>query len=202
MISSRLFVDRACRGRGRTSSWYRSWPRSRCGSLPLAVPTLNLPACRGRLGGLREKLGEGSTASGRGVAHEDLRDRLAPRSAGAFAAFEQIGRGVGVEDVGVGPVLVHAAPRIGPVIEQLAADQMAADAPHVLIALSLEMLVADHHVVDVGGLVGEMVEAALVAADAEECVMIDIILAAVQAIERADDVALLAGIELVRAAEA
>src|SRR5947209_15132539 len=57
----------------------------------------------------------------RGVAHEDLRDRLAPRPAGAFAALQQVGRGAGVENIGVGPVLVHPAPRIGPIIEQLAA---------------------------------------------------------------------------------
>src|SRR5215510_6312208 len=47
-----------------------------------------------------------------------------------------------------------------------------------------------------------MVEAALVAANAEEGVMVDIAVAAVQAVERADDIALLPGIELVRAAEA
>ena len=97
------------------------------------------------------------------MTHKDLRDRLAPRSAGALAALQDVGRGVGVEHVGVGPVLVHPSPRVGPVIEQLAADQMAADAPHVLIAFAGQMLVTDHHVVDVGRLVGEMVEAALVA---------------------------------------
>src|SRR4029077_6022874 len=105
--------------------------------------------------------------SGRGVAHEDLRDRLAPGSAGAFAAFQEVGRGAGVEHIGVGPMLVHATPRIGPVIEELAADQGAAEGPHVLIALFLQMLVADHDIVDIGGLVGQMVEAALVAANAE-----------------------------------
>src|SRR5260370_36811003 len=47
-----------------------------------------------------------------------------------------------------------------------------------------------------------MIEAALVAANAEKRVMVDIVVAAVQAIERTDDVALLPGIEFVRAAEA
>src|SRR5260370_21870580 len=79
---------------------------------------------------------------------------------------------------------------------------MAADAPHMLVALLLQMLVADHHVVDVGGLERQMIEAALVAANAEKRVMVDIVVAAVQAIERTDDVALLPGIEFVRAAEA
>ena len=64
------------------------------------------------------------------------------------------------------------------------------------------MLVADHDVVDVGGLVGQMVEARLVAADAEEDVVVDIVVAAVEPVERADDVVLLVGIDLVRAAEA
>src|SRR5260370_18034410 len=79
---------------------------------------------------------------------------------------------------------------------------MAADAPHMLVALLLQMLVADHHVVDVGGLERPMIEAALVAANAEKRVMVDIAVDAVQAIERTDDVALLPGIEFVRAAEA
>src|SRR5271166_392948 len=78
---------------------------------------------------------------------------------------------------------------------------MAADAPHVLIALLLQMFVADHHIVDVGGLIGQMVEPALVASDAEEGMVVDIVVAAVEPIERTDDIRLLPGIELVRAAE-
>src|SRR5215469_15783428 len=99
-------------------------------------------------------------------------------------------------------MLVHAAPRIGPIIEQLAADQVAADAPHVLVPLLLQMLVANHHIVDIGRFVGKVVEPTLITADAEEGVMIDIVVAAVEPVERADNVALLPGIELVRAAEA
>jgi hypothetical protein len=128
------------------------------------------------------------------VTHKDLRDRLAPRSAGALAAFHDVGWGMGVEHIGIGPMLVHAAPRVGPVIEELAADQMAAYAPHVLVAFANQMLVTDHHVVDIGGLVGEVIEPALVAANAEEGVMVDVPVTAVEAIEGADDVALLAGI--------
>src|SRR5437899_8398267 len=79
---------------------------------------------------------------------------------------------------------------------------MAADAPHVLIALPCQMLVTDHYVVDVRCLVRQVVQTALVAADAEEGVMVDIAVAAVEAVEGADDIALLSGIELVRAAEA
>src|SRR5260370_11509752 len=79
---------------------------------------------------------------------------------------------------------------------------MAADDPHMLVALLLQMLVADHHVVDVGGVERQMIEAALAAANAEKRVMVDIEVAGVQAIKRAEDVALLPGIEFVRAGEA
>src|SRR5438270_6138996 len=64
------------------------------------------------------------------------------------------------------------------------------------------MLVADHNIIDVGSFVREVVEPALVAADAEEGVVVDIIVAAVEPIERADDIGLLARIELVGATEA
>src|SRR5215472_8656171 len=109
---------------------------------------------------------------------------------------------MGIQHVGIGPMLVHAAPRIGPVVEQLAADQMAADAPHMLVALLLQMLVADHHIVDIGSLKGQVIEAALVAANAEERVVVDVTVATVEAVERTDNVALLAGIKFVRATEA
>src|SRR5215813_3110793 len=147
-------------------------------------------------------MADGSAPSGRGVTQKDLRDRLAPGAAHAHAAVEESGRRVRIQHVGVGPVLVHAPPGIGPVIEQLAADQMTADAPHVLVGFLPEMLVTDHDVVDVRRLVGEMVEAALVAADAEECVMVDVVVAAIETIERAHDIASLAFVDLVRAAEA
>src|SRR5271166_781178 len=64
------------------------------------------------------------------------------------------------------------------------------------------MLVANHDVVDIGGVVGEVVEPTLVAAYAKKGVVVDITIAAVEAVERADDVALLPGIEFIRAAEA
>src|SRR5487761_661777 len=47
-----------------------------------------------------------------------------------------------------------------------------------------------------------MVEPALVAANAEEGMMIDVVVAAVEPVERADHVVRVAGIEFVRAAEA
>src|SRR6266446_6868945 len=79
---------------------------------------------------------------------------------------------------------------------------MAADAPEMLVALFLQELVANHDVVHVRRLVRQVVQARLVAADTEEDMVVDIILAAVEPVERADDVGLLVGVDLVRAAEA
>src|SRR5260370_868740 len=135
------------------------------------------------------------------VVHEALGRRLAPRSA-ELAAAPQIGRHAGVQHIGVGPMLVHPAPRVAPVVEYLAAERMPADAPEVLVALLHQVFVADHDVVHIGGFVRQVVEPGLVAADAEEDVVIDIIVAAVEPVERADDVVLAVGPHLVRAAEA
>src|SRR5579862_8318977 len=79
---------------------------------------------------------------------------------------------------------------------------MPADAPEMLVALRRHDVVADHDVVDVGGLVAEVVQPRLVAADAEEGMVVDKIVAAVEPVERAGDVGLVADIDLVRLAEA
>src|SRR5579862_8034770 len=79
---------------------------------------------------------------------------------------------------------------------------MPADAPEMLVALRRHDVVADHDVVDVGGLVAEVVQPLLVAADAEEGMVVDKVVAAIEAVERAGDVVLAAGVHLIRAAEA
>src|SRR5204863_3172526 len=139
-------------------------------------------------------------ASAYRVMHELLGDRLAPRSVQLVPA-DQVRRHAGVQHVGIGPVLVHPAPGVAPVIEHLAAERMPADAPEVLIALRLHDFVADHDVVDVSRLIGEVVEPRLVAADAEEGVVVDIVLAAVEPVERADDVVGAVNVDLVGAAQ-
>src|SRR5919201_1425144 len=58
-----------------------------------------------------------------GVRDERLRRRRAPLRAQALFRREEIGRRARVQDIRVGPVLVHAAPRILPVIVDLAAEQ-------------------------------------------------------------------------------
>src|SRR6266852_5231683 len=78
--------------------------------IPHLTPTLSAP-----------KGGEGWYESGRRVVHEALRRRLAPGAAD-LAAAPQVGRHAGVQDVGVGPVLMHPAPRVAPVVEHLAAE--------------------------------------------------------------------------------
>src|SRR6266851_8129440 len=145
--------------------------------------------------------GEGGYGSGCRVVHEALRRRFAPWAAD-LAAAPQIGGNAGVQDVGVGPVLMHSAPRVAPIIEHLAAERMAADAPEVFVALLLQVLVADHDVVHIGRFVRQVVETRLVAADAEEDMVVDIIIAAVEPVERADQIFLLIGIHFVGAAEA
>src|SRR5665213_2543518 len=99
-------------------------------------------------------------------------------------------------------MFMDAAPGIAPIIEDLAAERVAADAPIMLVTLSLHDLMAAHDVVDVGGFVGEVVDARLVAADAEEDMVVDMIVTAVEPVERPEDVGLLVGVDLVRAAEA
>jgi hypothetical protein len=66
-------------------------------------------------------------------------------------------------------VLVHAAPRIGPVVIDLAAEQMPADAPHVLVLGGVaHVLVAHEHVVHVLHLERDVVEAGVAVVDGED----------------------------------
>src|SRR5262245_56528775 len=98
---------------------------------------------------------------------------------------------------------MHASPRVGPVIVDLAAKEGTAEPPHVFIdAELLEIVVAHGDVVDVLDLEGQMVEAGLLVPQAEEDVVIDEDVAAVAAIERADQVVLVARVDVVRADEA
>src|SRR3990170_5738293 len=96
-----------------------------------------------------------------------------------------------VELVGIGPMLVLSAPRIFPVIEHLAPDDVAANAPGVLVFTSaLEVLMAEHEVIEALHFVRQMVQASGRTLDAQEGVMVDVSLAAVAAVERGNDVTL------------
>ena len=103
-----------------------------------------------------------------------------------------------IEHVGVRPVLMHTAPGILPVIVDLAAEDMPADTPDMLVFFHLDdVLVAEHHVVYVLRLKRQVVDAGLGSLDAKKHVMIDISLALIAAVERGDDVVFFTGIDFV-----
>src|SRR6266581_3863299 len=134
------------------------------------------------------------------VRDERLRHRLAPLRAQPFLRRQQLGPIARVEHVGVGPVLVHPAPRILPVVVDLAAEDVAPDAPHVLVLARLaQVLMAEHDVVDALHFEREVVQSRLRALQAQEHVVVDEGLAAVAAVERGDDVVLGACVDVVRA---
>src|SRR5947207_10058516 len=132
------------------------------------------------------------------VLDEALRRRLAPLR--AEPDFDRVLRGAAarVQHVGVGPVLVHAPPRVFPVVEDLAAEQMPADAPDVPVARGALLLVADHEVFEALHLERQMVEPDVRRLEAEERVMVDERVAAVAAVERSDEVVGRARVDLVR----
>jgi hypothetical protein len=109
---------------------------------------------------------------------------------------------VRIERVGVGPVFVDAAPGILPIVVDVAPKLMPANAPNMGVALRLQVVVANHHVVDVLDLVGQVIEAGFLALDAEKDMVVDIGLAAIEAVERADQIVRLAGIDIIRCQKA
>lgn len=58
----------------------------------------------------------------------------------------------GIEEVAICPVLDTMSPWITPVVENLAAEDMAPDAPIVLIPFGFEIMAAGHQIVEVGHL--------------------------------------------------
>src|SRR5690349_16659983 len=135
---------------------------------------------------------------------EELRRRiLAPLAAEAFFCRQQIAAACGVEPIGIGPALVHAPPRIRPVVVDLAAEQMAPDAPHVFVPAELrQIFVVLEDGVDVGDLERHVIQSRAVVVHAEQRVVVDVLVAAVTTVERADDVLLVADIDVIRADEA
>src|SRR5688572_20367795 len=143
------------------------------------------------------------TGSGHRVRDELLRRRTAPLRGQALFGAQQVGRVVDVQHIGIGPVLVHAAPGILPVVVDLAAQQVPADAPDMLVlAGALQMLVAHHQVIEAVHLERHVVQPAVRAFEAQEGMVIDVGLAAVAAVERGDDVVLMARVHLVGGHEA
>src|SRR5688500_16929896 len=91
----------------------RLWPPP-SGARILASPARNARSCAGTI-------------------HELFGDRLTPLRRQRLFRRNQIGAVRQVQAIAVGPVLVHAPPRIGPVVVDLTAEHVPADAPHVLV---------------------------------------------------------------------
>src|SRR5579863_9603554 len=95
-----------------------------------------------------------ATPSRAGVVDELFRRLLAPLRHQSFVDRNEIGAVGKIETVAVRPMLMDAAPRIGPIVVDLAAENMAADTPHVLVTEFLQIVVAHADVVDVRHLEG------------------------------------------------
>src|SRR5438309_1785991 len=154
-------------------------------------------------GGPNSRMTMAFTALRDRVADEFLGYRFAPLGAQAFLSRKELGSMARVEHVGIGPVLVHPAPGILPVVVDLAAEDVAPDAPHVLVLAGLpQVLVAEHDVVDALHFEREVIQSRLRPFEAQEHVVIDEGLAAVAAVERGDDVVLGTGVDVIRTQEA
>src|SRR5215510_3476049 len=137
------------------------------------------------------------------VPDELLRWALAPLAPQRLVRRQQMRAAVHVQAIGVGPAFVYTTPRVGPVVVDLTAEEMAADAPHVLVlAESHQILVILEHRVDVRHLEREMIQTRALVPDAEEHVVVDVLIATVAAIERSDDVVLTLDVHVIRADEA
>src|SRR5579863_3410211 len=104
-----------------------------------------------------------------------------------------------IEAVAVGPMLVHAAPWVSPIVVDLAAKHVPADAPHVLVGPeSFKVVVTHADVVDIGNLERKMIQSGLLMPQAEEDMVIDIGVAAIAAIERSNQIVLAFDVDVVR----
>jgi hypothetical protein len=98
-----------------------------------------------------------------------------------------------IQQVPVDVVLQDEARGVEPVVEDLAAHDVAADAPAVGVALVAEPVVAEDLDVEVVGLEGGVVDVELWALEEEEGVVVDELLAEVEAEEGGDDFVLVVG---------
>src|SRR5947207_1261138 len=137
------------------------------------------------------------------VADKSGRRILAPLAAEALLHRQEIAATLRVQPVGVRPALVDAPPWIGPVVVDLTAEQVPPHAPHVLVlAEPHQIFVILEHRVHVGPLERHVIEPGALVTYAEQRVVIDVLVAAITAVERADDVVLVARVDVVGADEA
>src|SRR4029453_15470353 len=124
----------------------------------------------------------------RDVPEELLRRIGAPLAHEALLHGEEVRAAPRVGPIGVRPALVPPAPRVAPVVVDLAAQEMTAHAPHVLVLPQpCQVLVVLEDGVHVRDLEGHVVEPGPVVLHAEERVVVHILLSAVTAVEGADD---------------
>src|SRR6187455_1269777 len=98
---------------------------------------------------------------------------------------------------------MDAPPGVFPVVENVATEQMPADAPHMPILAGLvQMLVTHHEIVEALNLERKMIQTGGARLEAQKRVMVDEELAAVTAVERRDDVVLRALVDFVGRQEA
>lgn len=115
--------------------------------------------------------------------------RPAPLRDQRFMRRQQMRGAARIETVGIGPAFVHPAPGVGPVVVDLAAEQVPPDAPHVLILPEfLQALVPGKHVIHVVDFERKMVQAGLRVLETKEHVVIHVCLASVTAVERANEI--------------
>lgn len=114
-----------------------------------------------------------------------VRHRLTPLRVQALFRRHPCRLVVNVEQVGISPVFVHAAPGILPVVEDLTAKHMPADAPDVLeLVYLLQVFMAEHNVIKILNLERDVIESDLWPLDAEKCMVIDVGFATVAATQR------------------
>src|SRR5262249_60347811 len=83
-------------------------------------------------GGSAAAAGRAARLTRRG-ADEALRRISAPLADESLLGREQVRAATRVQPVGVRPTLVHATPRVRPVVVDLAAEQVPSHAPHVVV---------------------------------------------------------------------
>ena len=81
-------------------------------------------------------------------------------------------------------MLMNPTPRVGPIVVHLATQQVAPNAPHVLVLVLFgQMRMAHEHIVNVLHFVGEMVNSCNGRLDSKKGVMVDKVVAPIQSVE-------------------
>ena len=107
-----------------------------------------------------------------------------------------------VQQITVGEMFDDVSPRITPVVEDLATEDVAADTGVVVVAGARQVIMAGHERIHILYLEGRMVETGLTDSDTQKRVVIRIVIAAVTTHEGGDDVLGLAEIDLIGGQEA